>query len=178
METKEIKLKNGTTINVKSSVGMVDFGVIVRAVTEYCFDEDTGAYRPEFVDALTDMHIVAFYTDYPLPDEITDQYDAVVGDGIIDEIEPLLNKRQLDELRTAIIRAIDQRNAENTSVAALQMIKTAQELERVAGSIKDIDKDEMKKMLDYIGNGGVPDETKIVAALNETKKRGRKKKVE
>lgn len=178
METKEITLKNGDKINVKNAIGIIDFGVIVRSVADYCFDDETGEYHPEYLDALIDINIVGYYTDYTLPDDIQSQYDAVIGDGIIDQVEQYLNLRQIHELKTAVFRAVEQRNAENTSVAAIQMINTAREIERVAGSIQNIDKDEIKKLLDYIGQGGKPDETKIVAALNETKRRGRKKKVE
>lgn len=178
METREITLNSGKTVKVQSAIGIIDFGVIVRTVADYCFDDETGAYHPEYLDALTDINIVGYYTDYPLTDDVQEQYAAVVGDAVIDQIEPYINARQIGELRTAILRAVEQRNAENTSVASLQMVKTAHEMERIAGSIQEVDKSDMKKMLDYIGEGGKPDEEKIVAAINAAKKRGRKKKVE
>lgn len=179
MDYKKITLNNGETIGVRYAIDLIDFGVIVNLVTDYCFDEDTGEYHPEFLDAITYIYIVGYYTDMDTAEKDTSElYRDIVEKDIIEAIMPHVSRAQICDLKNAIKRAVDFKVNTMTSTASGQVIKAMGEIDRLAGSMKNVAPEDMRKMLDYIGNGGKPDETKIVEALTAAKKRTRKKKTD
>lgn len=160
------------TITVKPRLAFSEVMSLVGLISETCFFEDDD-YRPEVYDLAMRRYVLETYTNLTLPSNMEHAYDLVMYGGIFEAVLENIDREQFD----GILRFVDERirylRQMHIQAAQEKTNKLLAEVENLVNQIKsafgDIQKDDMKNILQAIANGKL-DEKKLVDAYFANKK--------
>lgn len=164
----------GEELVVKNTIPFEIFCIIVRKVSDICFNKDTGEYMPENLDYAVRLCVIDSYTNVDLPESTEEKYQLIYRTDIWETVMPYINREQFNSLVSAIRNAIDVRNEANRALFDRDINLVLEQInslgEQVNGMFANITEDDMKALVNAIGNGGI-DEGKIVKAVVEEQNR-------
>ena len=141
---------------------------LVNSVIDACFDEETGAYLPEYLDFAMKSCIAAAYTNLRLPQDAEHRHRILYGTDVVDCIVPYISAMQLSAIENAIRSGLRERNNANTALFEQRVGETVGAMEeiskKIAGIFDGVSKEDISAVLNAVGNGTI-DEEKIARAV-------------
>ena len=185
LESREyVGMWNDQEITLNVTIGFGDMIKLVNEVVNSCFGED-GTYNPEAKDFAFRLNLIELYTNILLPEDIEAQYAAVYGTDLIPFVLRYVNHNQIDAIREAIDRKIQNRAQANIEAIMKYVIETSSALDNVRSQMADqfsslfgdVSAEDLAQMIKNMAEGGI-DEKKIVEAYlaQAAAGRGRKRK--
>lgn len=158
----------GYTIHVKRFLDFMEMMGFVNGVTAGCFAKSDNSYMPEARDFFFRCHIVEYYTNIELPDNLEEKNQLVYGTNII---ETVLRNVDMGQFQ-AIIDAIDKKVTNLVDINVKQIIDEAElvygqinELyEKLTEVFSGIDKETMTSIAQAV-IGTTFDEKKLIDAV-------------
>lgn len=147
--------EDGYTVNVKKHLSLAEMIAIVEGVTEQCFEEETGVYRPEMVDFLLRNTVFTFYTDVELPKDIEQKYDFIYRfGGIYKRIMDIIDLDQFYAIVDAIKAKIKYNATANIEAIKKNTQKFMEIMDKFSDDINDVmegvDKEAMKNLINVL----------------------------
>lgn len=121
----------GYTIHVKRFLDFMEMMGFVNGVTAGCFAKSDNSYMPEARDFFFRCHIVEYYTNIELPDNLEEKNQLVYGTNII---ETVLRNVDMGQFQ-AIIDAIDKKV---TNIVDINVKQINDEAEFIYSQIKEL----------------------------------------
>lgn len=164
----------GEELVVKNTIPFEIFCIIVRQVSNICFNKDTGEYMPENLDYAVRLCVIDSYTNIDLPESTEEKYQLIYRTDLWETVMPYINREQFNSLVSAIRNAIDVRNEANRALFDRDINMVLEQInslgEQVNGMFANITEDDMRALVNAIGKNGI-DEGKIVKAVVEEQNR-------
>lgn len=163
-----IKDWNGHELVVKRLLPLNGVLEFARKVAASCFAQDTNEYLPEVRDFAIRSTVVEMYANINLPDNLEHQYELLYMTDIFDVVFAEIDKTQFN----ALVDAIDDKIA-ITAEANIQMLQSKIDdaahsvsaiVEQVSSMFDGISNDDIKKLVDAVGQNGI-DEEKIIRLI-------------
>ena len=159
---------HGEELIVKRVIPFNLFCLIVRHVTDLCFNPETMEYMPEKLEFAIRLCVADAYTNISFPGDTEEQYGILYGTDLWDVLMDYISTSQYADMCNAIHSAISVRNNANRAMfeREIQMITSQVEQlgQDLAGIFNGVSANDVKNLVSAIGNGGV-DEEKIVQAV-------------
>lgn len=89
-------------ITIRRTLPLRDMMQFVENVVSSCVDMDNASYTPEIKDFAIRSEILSTYANFNLPSNVEKQYELVYRTNVLDQVMEHIDKRQLDEIKTAI----------------------------------------------------------------------------
>lgn len=89
-------------ITIRRTLPLRDMMQFVENVVSSCVDVDAASYTPEIKDFAIRSEILSTYANFNLPSNVEKQYELVYRTNALDQVMEHIDKRQLDEIKTAI----------------------------------------------------------------------------
>lgn len=141
---------------------------LVNSVIDACFDEETGAYLPEYLDFAMTSCIVAAFTNVRLPQDAEHRHRILYGTNLMEFVEPHISETQICAIECAIRAGIRARNDANVALFESRMNEASRTMlelsEKIAGIFDGVSKEDISAVLNAVGNGTI-DEEKIARAV-------------
>lgn len=158
----------GYTIHVKRFLDFMDMMGFVNGVAAGCFAKSDNSYMPEARDFFFRCHIVEYYTNIELPDNLEEKNQLVYGTNII---EVILRNVDMGQFQ-AIIDSIDKKVANLVDINVKQINDEAEFIynqikelyEKLTEVFSGIDKETMTSIAQAV-IGTTFDEKKLIDAV-------------
>lgn len=158
---------NGTEIEVHSHIPYVLAREIVRKVADACFNDD-GEYAPEVMGLAFRICVVESYTNIAMKEDPEWQNRLMYGTNLWDVVTAAISDDQLGMMEQSINRRIKARldtNRAEFEHGVNEVINGMQQLsEQFNSMMAGVEPDDLKRMIQAIGENGI-DEGKIVQAV-------------
>ncbi len=162
----------GYTIHIKRFLDFMDMMGFVNGVTAGCFAKSDNSYMPEARDFFFRCHIVEYYTNIELPDNLEEKNQLVYGTNII---EVVLRNVDMGQFQ-AIIDSIDKKVANLVDINVKQINDEVEFIyEQVSAlyaqlteAFDGIDKETIASIANAVV-GTTFDEKKLIDAVNAAK---------
>ncbi len=166
---------NGTNIEVKRYLNLMDMMTFVDTVVESCFSDESGNYYPEMKDFVARSCIMEIYANIDMPDDIAQRYDIVYQTTIVSEIMQHIDIDQFEEIMRAVDRRIkaklDEMNSANEMQARELMQAVETLLDTIKGMFDGVDNDTIKQIASAIPNMSVNEDAVVRAVVDAMAKR-------
>ncbi len=156
----------GNEVKIKYTLSLSEMLAFVDDVVSCCFHE-TGGYMPELIEFIFKSNILTRYANFTLPDNPEHRYELLYNTDAVDLVMKHINKKQLDDMLSAIGNKINYLCDSNISAIEknLQEVVTAfiDLQEKSAAVLKKVDPDDLSKLVSEVSDGR-PIEERIVKA--------------
>lgn len=161
---------NGFELHIKTLLSLDEMLAFVGSVARSCFDGDTGEYLPEVLEFAIRNNIVDRYSNVALPENLEHQYRLLYQTDIVDTIFEHIDRRQFDDMSTALSQKIKHLAEANVQMLAGRVNDTINAMNQFVDGFKGIfdsvDANDIQKIVDAISQGRV-DEEKLMSAYME-----------
>ena len=158
---------HGLEIEVSRTVPFALAAEIVVRAANACFNAD-GEYLPENSDFAFRLCVIDAYTNIDLPEEIEAQNRLLYGTDLWGAVIRMISEDQLNLIEYGINRRVKARldtNRAEFERGVNEVITGLQQLsEQFTGMMDGIEPDDLRRMVQAIGENGI-DEEKIVQAV-------------
>ena len=138
---------HGQELVIRRTITMEEMALLTKTVAERCFDEKTGEYLPELLRYLTDILIIAFYTNVRVPRNAEKQYRMLRQTDLMRVVHDNISDDQYYEITEAIDDRIRLRNERNTKMVEKQIQDAVSSVTAIAdlldGMFDGVDKDDV-----------------------------------
>lgn len=180
MFNESVKDNNGegtfdTDVTIKYMIDFEDMLEFVEEVVANAFDSE-GEYIPAVIDYMIKRNVIRRYSDIELPDDVNEEYSIIYQTDMFEQVSESINKSQLNEIINSIDHKIEhlrQSNIRKIEHKLNELIENFEELgDKVFGLFKDVNPEDMEKMVQMFSGDKVFDEKKIVKAYIDEKYSG------
>ena len=159
---------HGQDLVIRKTITFSEMQALVKTVSTKCFDASNGEYLSELRDFLTDMLVVAFYTNVRMPQNVEKQYRMLRQTELTKLVYDNISDDQVSEFTRAISARINLHNEQNTKLIEKQIQDASASITAIAdllGEMFDgIDKDDIANIAKAVGDGGI-DMEKLVGTV-------------
>ena len=162
---------NGLSIEVKYTLSLAEAVSFVDAVTNGCFNSETGEYSSIAKPFAMRMAVISFYTNITMPNDYEKRYEMVDEDGLYESVVEAVNHEQFSDLVDVIndrinylVRAQIATFSKDVNTLLEQFGKLSDSIGSVASSMTE---DDMKTMINAFGKMSLNNEqlAEVVASV-------------
>lgn len=124
---------NGVEVVVKKNLSLKEMLEFVDSVVKSCFTKDTNTYLPEIKDFVIRICILEKYANFTMPSNTELKYALVYQTDAVEQVIARVNPVQLNSIRCAIDKKIDNIAQANIEAVDRQM----NELYNAFGDLQD-----------------------------------------
>lgn len=163
---------NGITFNVRDRITNVEAIHFTKVISDLCFSEN-GEYLPEVFEYAVSFATASFFSDFPLPTGLEEQYKLFTFTDLIQEILNRVDSKQYEAIFDATKEKIDYRlktEVDAVKKQAEEMIASVDTLlTKLNDTFGEFDNKEIKGLVKALSTGKI-DEKKIMDAYLKAKK--------
>lgn len=163
---------HGREIVVRYTIMYEEMENFVDAVTDACFDPESGEFMPANRDFMYKYCEAVFFTNVELPTDSGEAYSLLYLVDLNDVIEEHASHHQIADIQSAIDAKIRYRLDTRLDELKADMQKVQDGFRSLSEMTASIDPDDVRSALDAISAHGGIDEEKIVNAILAQKANG------
>ena len=162
---------HGAEVSVKCILSLADMLAFVDDVVKSCFHDKLG-FMPEVMDFAIKSNILTRYANFSMPDNLEHRYQMIYATDAVDAVCAAISEVQLQEIVNAINSKIDFLCDSKATAIEARVNDVLTAMEEIRDKTQDIfaglTRDDVKKVMDAIGNGSVSEEKIVQAYLEQT----------
>lgn len=162
----------GLEIRINRHISVQEMLAFVENVVSSAFDKD-GNYVPEAFDFSIRLNIMCRYANFVMPKNVAKQYEFAYGTDVVPVIVSHINKDQLNAIVHAAESKIKYICDTNVSAVQRELLKVTDAFGELQESTEDVFKninsDDLSKLVSALAKNGALDEEKVVKALLDRK---------